>query len=350
MTELRGSVALVLALGVGSLQAPATRAGIDVKTPVAETPQGPAVKERPDVEIRSGVDRTAVWIGDHVRFTVDVECAPRIEILTDDLAAEKLKLKGLEIVSTDTERTPLPSGGVAYRFVYELVTYDVGLSDLTVDDLSVRYYTRQTEQRPDKVVPSGEAKVTGVMLAWRSTLPAMAPPDAVRDQRRGSDLPAALAFVRPVGIGLLMVSAMPVGVWLAAWLWRVKPQHRRSRARETEHATREALDALQAADVAGESARKQAYGRLDALLRAHITATTGVSASSLTAREIDERLDRNDSRLSAGAVRRLLGECEQARYAPPGQMPSAERFREALTGARQFVPDPERGGLRSWFR
>jgi hypothetical protein len=32
------------------------------------------------------VSRTAVWVGDRVRFTIDIDCPPGVDVLDDDLS------------------------------------------------------------------------------------------------------------------------------------------------------------------------------------------------------------------------------------------------------------------------
>ena len=60
----------------------------------------------------TSVTRTAVWVGDPVTYTVELTCAPKIDILADDLAAERLPLTGLELLGVEVERDAIayPTG------------------------------------------------------------------------------------------------------------------------------------------------------------------------------------------------------------------------------------------------
>ena len=77
-----------------------------------------------DVQVRTSLSRTAIWVGDPVEFVVELTCGPKLDVLTDDLTKEKLKLEGLDVVADSNEREDTPDGGVRRRFRYQLTTYD----------------------------------------------------------------------------------------------------------------------------------------------------------------------------------------------------------------------------------
>src|SRR5215813_14213933 len=57
------------------------------------------------VSAQSSLDRPAIWVADRVTFTIHVTCASGYDILTDDLARDKLTLApGLDLLSSDVER------------------------------------------------------------------------------------------------------------------------------------------------------------------------------------------------------------------------------------------------------
>ena len=72
-----------------------------------QKPAGKAAVATPapaPVQVQTSVTRTAVWVGDPVTYTVELTCAPKIDILADDLAAERLPLTGLELLGVEVER------------------------------------------------------------------------------------------------------------------------------------------------------------------------------------------------------------------------------------------------------
>ena len=126
---------------------------------------------RRPVQVRASVDRTAIWVGDRVTYTVDIICARGVEILLDDLAKEKLRVNGLDIVSSDSTTTTDASERTTYRLRYVLTTYRVDVPSLSIEPMSARYYERRPGQRLQDIAPAGEVQVPGAVIAFRSTLP-----------------------------------------------------------------------------------------------------------------------------------------------------------------------------------
>ena len=93
------------------------------QTPETETPPDSQQQEvdprflRSYVLVHSSLDRSAIWIGDRVTFTVVVECSHGTDILTDDLARDRLQTEELEILGVDQTREDRGSGLLVHRFV-----------------------------------------------------------------------------------------------------------------------------------------------------------------------------------------------------------------------------------------
>lgn len=296
-----------------------------------------------DVEVRTSLSRTALWPGDRVLYTLEIACAPNVDILTDDLLPEKLPLSGLEVVSSDRQRSESSAGAVTYRVRHQLASYDVAVQKLDIGEQTVRYYVRRSGQRLEDAAPAGEARIPGRALALRSTLPDDLPKLATRDERGPEPLPAALAYGRPVGLALVLLSAAPVALWAGALARRVRATRSRSRERQRQSSssTRGALEALRDADVMDASARREAFDRLDALLRQHLALAADLPARALTAAEIRARLRAHGKPLPVDAIGALLEDCERARYGPPGRLPPAERFRSGVAVVEELL-EPHR--------
>lgn len=290
-----------------------------------------------DVVVKTWLSRTALWVGDRVTFTVEIACAPNVDVFTEDLAKEKLRVQGLEVVSAEAERETRDDGGVTHRIHYRLVTYDIGSPTARIEELRFRYYVRRAGQRLEDAVPAGEGRVPGAALAWRSTIPDDLQELAVRDVRPAIELSPLLRHAGLIGLALLLISAAPVAVWGASLLRRSWPRRGRRSARDTKQAVRTTLEELRRLDPTTEAERRSAYARLDAAVRRHVADVADVPAQSLTPVEIASRLRANGSRLSPDEVGALLDECERARYGPAAQVPPAERLRDAIAKAEQLM-------------
>jgi hypothetical protein len=291
-----------------------------------------------DVQINSTIDRTALWVGDHVTYLVEVHCAPTVDIVTEDFNKEKIPLQGLEVASSSTERVQNEAtGAVTYKFRYVLTTYDPLAPSLSVGAWKVRYGKRRAGQRIEDMAAATELTVPGGNLALRSTLPDDIQSTEPRDSRAPEPLPMFLSLARPVGLGLVLVSVAPAIVWTTALVARRRPKDRRRDRRSLRSRAKQTLAELQNVDVSSEAARREAYGRLNAVLRQRIADVTGIPAPALTPPEIVTRLQTAKPKWPAESFSTLLEECERAGYGPPGTLPSADSFRSSVLSAEQTL-------------
>ena len=149
--------------------------------------------------VSSSVDRTAIWIADHVTYAVDLACAPGVDVLLDDISKEKLRLTGLEIVSTDATATTDAEGRTTHHLRYVLTTYKVDVPALSIEPMTIRYYAARPGQRLQESAPAGEVRIPGAAIAFRSTLPDNPSTSVLRDGRADLVVRAAsIVFSRDI--------------------------------------------------------------------------------------------------------------------------------------------------------
>jgi hypothetical protein len=307
----------------------------------------PAFAADPPVRAASTVDRTAVWVADRVTFTVDIVCDRGVDILLDDLAKEKLRVNGLDIVSSDSSATTDAAERTSHRLRYVLTTYRVDQPTVSIEPIAVRYYARRPGQRLQDMAPAGEIVVPGAAVAFRSTLPDTEPAAGLRDRRTAASRLPFFTRTQSIGLALLVVSLAPALVMAATVVRRrtVRKPGRRS-AREIRKERLDTLERLRALDVGTEEERRRAYDEISAAVREHVAATAHVPASSLTPRELEAALEAFDarrslkagrSRVSRESVSALLTASDTARYGPPGAVPSTQACREALNAAEEIL-------------
>jgi hypothetical protein len=286
--------------------------------------------------VRTSIDRTAMWVGDRVRFTIEIECPRSVDVLDDDLSKDKLRLEGLDVISGDSERIDGPGETTTRRFTYQLTTYRVDVPALRIAPLSVRYYIRRPGQRLEDAAPAGDLQIPGVSIAVRSTLPE-AQEYTVRDARTALARPRRFALAQPVGLALAIVSFAPAVFWALAAMdrRRHRPAHRSVRKVRSDE--RASLEAARTLDLTSEAARREAYTKVDLLVRGHLHDLCGVAGASLTPAEVEPALQGRGARIDADRVAALLAECERARYAPPHAVPSAHACRNAMEQAQQLL-------------
>jgi hypothetical protein len=288
--------------------------------------------------VSSSVDRTAIWIADHVTYAVDLACAPGVDVLLDDISKEKLRLTGLEIVSTDATATTDAEGRTTHHLRYVLTTYKVDVPALSIEPMTIRYYAARPGQRLQESAPAGEVRIPGAAIAFRSTLPDNPSTSVLRDGRDAAPRRWAFASSRQLGLAAVIVSLAPAAFVLAGAIGRrtraVVATRSKRRVRADHRATLERLKSL---DVATEDDRRRAYDEICTAVREHVASRSRVPATALTADELDAALTSAGGRLPRESITALVSACDAARYAPARALPSAEACRDALTTAEQLL-------------
>jgi hypothetical protein len=280
-----------------------------------------------------------MFVGDRVTYTIEITCRRGHDVLADDLSRDKLKLEGLEVIGTETERKA--DGDVTrYEFHYVLTTYRVDNPVLKIAPLSARYYVRRAGQRLEEAPPAGTVQVPGAVIGFRSLLPDDQPSYPPRDARPAEARASRFRVLQPVGLGLILLSIAPVALLALAGLRHAQQRRRtttRRSLRQSRQALQASLEAVRAANPTSVEERRDAFDRLDALVREHLSNTCGVSAASLTPPEIVAALAARRSTAPVELASSVLATCELARYAPPALLPSVSVWQDTLAHAEQVL-------------
>lgn len=287
--------------------------------------------------VQTSLDRTAMWVGDRVTYVVTFNCPRGIDVLEEDLAADKLKLDGLDVISTDSSRHENGEGEATRTFRYVLAAYRVHQPSARIAPFTVRYYVTRPGQRLQEAAPAGQVELPGAVLAVRSTLPEEQATLALRDAKPAAARPAMYVLAQPVGLALIVVAIAPAALGAIALVARRRARRAARSGRQARRQERASLEAARAIDPATIEGRREVYTQIDALVREHLEHTAAVPGRCLTPQEVDAALAGRDSRVPAASVVALLDECERARYAPPDRMPPADACREALALAGEVV-------------
>jgi hypothetical protein len=297
----------------------------------------PALAQTPAPVVHASVDRTAVWVGDRVSYTVEIVCPKGVDILSDDVAKEKLKTTGLDVIGMDAVASTAADESTTHRLRYALTTYHVDTPDLRIDPLSVRYFVKRPGQRLQDEAPAGEFRIPAVSIAFRSTLANDPDAAALRD---GIDPAARLrrfSVAGSIGAALMLISIAPLAFIGAAALARRRPRRQGRSARRMRQEERVTIDELQSMDLSTPDGRRRAYDGVDALVRTHLQDAAGVAGLALTPGELPSQLEGRKLRVAPEEIAALLSACQQARYAPADAGPSAQACRDAIEQARAIV-------------
>ena len=296
-----------------------------------------AARLREYVVVKSSVDRSAVWIGDRFSFVVDIDCTHGTDILTDDLSRDRLQLQELDVVDVNETREDRGNGHVVYRFAYQLTTYSFHPPTKLIGEMRLRYYVRRPGQRPEDIEPAGEIIVPGSMVVVRSLLPDDANDAKYRTSRPPMSRLALFSLVQPIGIGLVVVSFVPALFWMLALGRRWRHRHRRPSVRQLRHTERASLSDVRALDVETETGRREAFDRLSALVREHVTTVWGVNANGLTPAEIAAALCASGNGSVSAEATAFLESCDKARYGRSDELPPTSACLAAIDAAERLI-------------
>ena len=201
-------------------------------------------------------------------YTVEVVCPPGYDIIEGDLGREHLPLEGLEVRAASTTREARDDGTVLYRARFQLASYTPERERLRIGPMSIRYYRKQPDGRIDDQVPDRRRRTCPRQdIALHSTLPDSAGP-VLRTAKAPVLLPPFSHLFWPFGLALValsLVTRRPCG-FTRTIKRRPSTGPPDSARQPTEY--RLALDEIgQLSDTADAEALRQAFGRLDHLLR-----------------------------------------------------------------------------------
>lgn len=325
------------------LLAPVLAAPVTAQPRNAPAERRPADAAPPPVQVETSVSRTAVWVGDRVTYTVRLRCAPRVEIVADDLVADRLQTSGLEMLSVTADRDttePYRRDEIVHRVRYTFVTYRIDDAPLTIAEFPVRYSITRPGANADAGAPAGEVRVPALSVALRSTMAENDSGRAIRDGRARLPVPRRVRLAEPLGLGLLLLAVAPVALWVFGLIRRLRRARARPEGRTTRKQLRASLDDIKALDVRSVESRREACAQLDTWVRHRVREATGVEAAALTPPELSVALSHAAGAPWLESVHAVLAECERAKYA--AEPPPAERWPALLHEAGQFLTAPRR--------
>lgn len=293
-----------------------------------EPPPAPAPAPPPDIRVHSALTQTAAWVGDPIDFIVEIDMAPGVEVVADDLKPEKLAVEGLELGETTTSTETRADGWRTLRHQYRLIPWDT-TPPKRIADFVVRFRRPVTTATADGSAPAAELKVAGATLSMRSTLPDDGSANGARDRHAALPGPAWTGWLRPMGLGLIALGAAPVLLWMVGRARRPRVVKPRPSSRSLHANVKSLFDELQIIDTSTPDGRRRAYDRIDHDVRAYLEQAEGVPAPALTSDELRPKLAAS-TRVKGDVICDVLSACEHARYGPADRLPDASALGDTI--------------------
>jgi len=281
------------------------------------------------VQISHWLSQTAIFPGDRITYTLEIKCAPDVDILVGDLDIARLNLTGLEVISSDLQRDD-SGDGITYRVSYQLTTYTPASPELLIGEQSVRYYLQRSRQRADSATPEREFVVPATAVVLRSTLAADPSTLHIRDNLPVMIASADTGWIRYAGLGLILLSGLPVAFLGVPLLRKQLALIRERRVKQAPVVLPGVIDELRNIDSGSSKARRDGYELLETVLRDQLARSTGVLAYSLTASEVASRLPDQIDGINRDTLVSVLADCQLARYGKADSLPAARRFETGI--------------------
>ena len=254
--------------------------------------------------VTTRLDRTAIWVGDSLEYTIQVIHPRSVQFVVDDLKKENLSLPPFVLRDVRAEERDWRDDKKLFEVVLLLTTYESGKSDLLVPPVAL-YYFRRDGTVSEKDARAQAIRVPPQKIALRSTLPGGQ--SKLREFKQIQPVDPTFAFgalaLGLIGMGFV-ASRAAAGLWHTVHRDKVikRPVSRRVRERWIQ----EELQRLR--QMAKEPAKESQtfYAEIGQFMRQYLTKWLDVEAA---------RTDSRRSRASAPGGR-LQWSFRRNGYAP----------------------------------
>ncbi len=277
------------------------------------------------IAVESKVDRSTIFIGDRILYSVTVRRTADVLVEMPSLGANlgMFEIRDYEV------KEPIKQGGViTEQTEYVISTFDIG--DFEIPPLTIRYYTAaDTTKR--------ELRTEPIKITVQSLNPDQA--GDIRDIKPPVEIPRDWGLVaRRVGAGLAVALMLALGV--IAFLRFRKGKgllpRREGPPRPAHEVALEELEALVGSGLLAAGEIKEFYSRLSEIVRRYIENRFFVDALEMTTGELLHAMEESGL---GGEERELLGDLlglsDLVKFAK--YLPVQEEHNRATQAAFEFV-------------
>jgi len=279
-----------------------------------------AVPKKPKaskIAVSTHVDRTAIWVGDTLRYTVTALHDPDIEFVLDNLKKESLNLAPFVVRDISVRQGSFSDNKKVTEVILFLTTYESGQAELRIPSFILYYFTRNPGSQHAKETAAASFPVPPTKVGLRSTLTAdhVRPRDS-KEFRQVTSQRWIISFA--LGLAGITFLAVHAGRRLRASSHSGIPKRRRLTPRARGRMLQDFLRKTQA--IGRESIEDQVrfYSEVSQFVREYLSETLEIDAASLTPQEIEGVLKKLGRDGLSGPVKTILERCEQILYTPRG--------------------------------
>jgi hypothetical protein len=276
---------------------------------------GAAQKSSPSsrFSITTRLDKTAVWVGDTLTYTVRIIHDRNIEIVLDNLKKEDLALGSFVVRDLRVRQGDWQGNKRLVELSLVLNSYETGKSELIIPSFNLYYFRR--DAGPAKKDASADAvQVPATKVAARSTLT----PGRLELRDFKSIPPRDLSWgFGTLALGVLGLAFLSIRGVTSVWsrLHRTQPHVRRPGRLTRDRLLRDRLARIRIIGKESTDDPCRFYAEVSQFLRQYLGERLGIEALGLTSDEIEERLKNTKTKASlAQEIKTVLEQCDMARY------------------------------------
>jgi hypothetical protein len=293
------------------------------------------------ITVSTHLDKTAIWVGDTVRYTVKAVHDPDVEFILDQLKKESLNLAPFVVRDISARQGPFGANKKITEVTLLLTTYESGQVELRIPSFVLYYFRRRpgVEKSGETLAESFPVPATKVGL--RSTLTAdnLRP----RDNREIWQINPQ-RWIVPFALGLAGMAFVLIQLGRRVWASsrEERPMIRRRSRRARQRMLRDFVRKAQGIGRESTEDQFRYYGEVSQFVRSYLSESLEIDASGLTPEEMESALkNRGQNGLSA-PVKTVLERCEQVLYSPQGSE-LGKRWRDEVQEDLGKIADRARG-------
>ncbi len=287
-----------------------------------------------DISFERSISQTSVWAGDRVHYLITLTVGPDVKIAMGDFDEVNVSFEPfflMELVHSEE----VVGEQVRHVFDYLLANYEIGDKIVEIPGLIFRYETPGPVEA--NAATTKEMQIPPLPISVRSTLNQPLNESWILENLPITQLPIGSWVPLIAGLGGLLISTLPLGVWV----WKKVPdwQARRRQLSRKQFLTQcsASIGQLEKRFPNNNAEIKDHYHDLEQIVGKYIHYFWDIQAQGLTHAELATRLKQGQLLpKQSEALSGVLDHGQSCRYAPDSSSGWEDTLRQDLQQIKQM--------------
>lgn len=296
-----------------------------------------AVAPAAPIVAQTWISQTAVWPGDPVDYSIQLDLAPRVE-LPEDLSGDAMAWAPFRLLGIEQSEVLHEDGSRTVTIIYRLVAVDLAEGGFgQIPPLRVAYVQLPDRPTANEELEAEELIVPGPRIAFRSTLELPAEELTIRDGKElmVPEIPGRTLVM--IGAFGLLIGVVPFGRSAHAGVMRIIERRREAEARGSRRQLRQEVAALRSAPLNGQEDYARLYDQLFSVVRDHLAIEREIPFAGLTSVDADALRRAGLPDPLVDKLIAFLSEAEEMRYQSRLPADAEARARAVVALVEQVV-------------